>query len=111
MIPNENARLGLGAFEKAGRLFEGDNTQTTSNLQGLAGPRIERQIERLHAIGPRPTAELLIEIAHRTGQSRFIADRLQAYARLDAEIVRAVGGDIFPPRLLCAVRLNDEAPV
>ncbi len=62
-----------------------------------AGLRFERLIERVHALGPRPLGELLIEIASHTGQSSFIAHRLEEYARLDPEIVRAVGGDRFPP--------------
>ena len=40
---------------------------------------------------------MLIEIATATGQPDLIADRLQAYAQLDPEIVRAVGADRFPP--------------
>ena len=69
-----------------------------------AGPRLERQVVRVHALGPRVLAELLIEIASHTGQSIFIADRLQAYARLDPELVRAVGGDSFPPMPLTVIR-------
>ena len=34
----------------------------------------------------------------------LIADRLQAYAGLDPEIVRALGADRFPPMLLEVVR-------
>ena len=82
-----------------------------ATTQPLAGPRFERQVVCVHALGPRPLAELLAEIAAVTGQPAIVADRLQTYARLDPEIVRAVGGDQFPPRLLCAVRLNDEVPV
>ena len=65
--------------------------------EALAGPRFERMIEHLHRLGPRPVAELLIEIAHGTGQSALIADRIEAYSRLDADFIRAVGGDKFPP--------------
>lgn len=61
-------------------------------------------VEHLHCLGPRPVAELLIEIARCTGQSSLIADRLQAYAGLDPEIVRAVGADSFPPSVLGVVR-------
>ena len=70
----------------------------------VAGPRFERQVEHLHRLGPRAVAEFLIEIARGTGQSSFIMDRLQAYARLDPEILRAVGGDRFPPMPLGLVR-------
>ena len=69
-----------------------------------AGLRFERQIEHLHRLGPRPLAELLAEIAHHTGQSIFILDRLQAYAGLDRAVLRAVGGDRFPAMPLQVVR-------
>ena len=70
----------------------------------VAGPRFERQVKHLHNLGPRAVAEFLSEIATTTGQSRFIAARLQVYAKLDPEIVRAVGGDRFPPMPLEVVR-------
>ena len=70
----------------------------------LAGPHFERQVEHLHRLGPRPTAELLIEIARCTGQSSFIAHRLEEYARLDRDILRALGADRFPPMPLTVIR-------
>ena len=88
----------------AGKLFEGDDTQTASTVQPLAGPRFERQVERLHSIAPRPLGELLAEIATATGQPSLIADRVEAYAALDPEIVRALGADRFPPSVLGVVR-------
>ncbi len=63
----------------------------------ITGPRFEYMVEHLHRLGPRPIAELLIEIARCTGQPALIADRLQAYAALDPELVRYIGGDDFPP--------------
>ena len=68
------------------------------------GPRWERMIERVHALGPRPLAEMLSEIAAATGEPGLIADRLQAYAALDPAVLRAVGGDRFPPNVLEVVR-------
>ncbi len=64
----------------------------------------ERMVERVHNLGPRPLAELLAKIATATGRPDIVADRLQAYARLDPDILRAVGGDIFPPCVLGVVR-------
>ena len=69
-----------------------------------AGLRFERQIEHLHRLGPRPLAELLAEIAHHTGESRFIADRVEAYSGLDADFIRAVGGNRFPAMPLGVVK-------
>jgi hypothetical protein len=110
------ARSATGGVSEclADGLDASDNSRNRRALQDSAeidGPRFAHLIERLHGLGPRPTAELLIEIANRTGQSKFIADRLQAYTGLDPEIVRAVGGDGFPPSVWCGVCLNDEAAV
>ncbi len=69
-----------------------------------AGLRFERMFHRVHALGPRPLAELLAEIAIATGEPGLIAGRLQAYARLDPEIIRALGADRFPPMPLEVVR-------
>ena len=70
----------------------------------ITGPRFEYMVEHLHRLGPRSIAELLIEIARSTGQPALIADRLQAYAGLDPETIRAVGADKFPPIPLEVVR-------
>jgi len=75
-----------------------------ATTQPLTGLRFEHMVKHLHRLGPRATGELLVEIAHSTGQSSFIADRLQAYAALDPAVLRAVGGDRFPPSVLDVVR-------
>ena len=64
----------------------------------------ERQVARLHALGPRPLAEFLADIARSTGQPALIADHVAEYARLDPEIVRAIGADDFPPNVLGLVK-------
>ena len=102
----ENARCDTGAV-KAGRRFTPEYSRDHRALQDSAeigSARWERQIERLHRLGPRPTAELLIEIARDTGRPDIVVGRLQEYARLDSEIVRAVGGDRFPAMPFQVVR-------
>ena len=69
-----------------------------------AGPRFERQIKHVHALGPRVFAEMLDEIAVATGRPDIVAARLEAYAQLDPEAVRFVGGDKFPPMPLGLIR-------
>jgi len=69
-----------------------------------AGQRFERMVERVHALGPRPLAELLAEIATATGRPDIIADRVEAYARLDADFIRFLGGDKFLPNVFGVVR-------
>ena len=107
MTQTENARAGDADAVKAGRHFTLEHSRDLSKKQHqprtddgfcrLAGPRFEHLCRQVHALGPRPMAELLAEIATATGEPNLIADRLQAYAALDAEIVRAVGGDRFAP--------------
>ena len=105
MADMQSARRGVAdALSKADRLFEEQNTQIDATAQPLAGPRFERQVVCVHALGPRPLAELLIEIASHTGQSSFIAHRLEEYARLDRDILRALGADRFPPMPLTVIR-------
>ena len=72
--------------------------------ESAAGQRRERLIERVHSLGPRPLSEMLAEIAIATGQPGVVMDRLHAYAALDSAIVRALGGDRFPPMPLGLVR-------
>ena len=105
----ENPAAGDGGASEclAGRLDAPDNNQNRRAFQDSAeigSPRWERQIEHLHHLGPRPTAELLIEIARDTGRPDIVVDRLQAYAGLDRAVLRAVGGDRFPAMPLQVVR-------
>ena len=99
MTPTTENPAGDGrAFEcLAGWLDTPEYTRSPHDPQALAGLRQESQIERLHRLGPRCLAEMIVEIATATGQPALIADRLQAYAGLDPELVRYIGGDNFPP--------------
>jgi hypothetical protein len=54
-------------------------------------PRIRQLAEQLHALGPKPLTELLLEVA--AGSNLW--DRLGVYCRLDPEVVRKLGGDNF----------------
>ena len=82
----KNARRSeAGVIQRAGGLFTTYDSRTSCKMQLIAGLRFERLIERLHRLGPRPTAELLAEIAIATGQHAIITDRLQAYAALDGD--------------------------
>jgi len=63
----------------------------------VADLAFQRDIERLHELGPRPQYELLREVERRYGCARFIRERVKRYADLDPEIVAALGGDVFPP--------------
>ncbi len=58
-----------------------------------------RQVERLHRLGPRATAELLAEIGAERGIQTVIDTKLDTYTELEPEALEATGGDGFwqPP--------------
>ena len=102
----ENARRATAGAEVGlrGRLNTTSCIPSGPKAQPLAGPRFERQIARVHALGPRPLAELLAEIAAVTGQHVRVVDLVEEYVALDPAVLRAVGGDRFPPNVLEVVR-------
>jgi hypothetical protein len=53
---------------------------------------IRRLGGHLHALGPRPVAELLLELDEKVD----VLARLEAYARLDPSIVKYLGADKPP---------------
>jgi hypothetical protein len=71
--------------------------QQEATLERLADPRFRRDVERVHAHGPRAFCELLAEIARAHGITFDVARRLERYAALDPSLLRSVGGDQFPP--------------
>ena len=65
----------------------------------VARLRFRRQVERLHRLGPRATAELLAEIGADRGIATVIDQKIDAYVNLGAGALEAAGGDDFwqPP--------------
>ena len=55
----------------------------------------QRQVAHLHLLGPRPVLEALIEVAAGVELDTVLSD----YARLDPEVVIALGGDKFLPNI------------
>ena len=55
--------------------------------------RFRRQFEHLHRLGPRAVGELLLEVADHHDIELVLA----RYARLDPDILKALGGDKFSP--------------
>ena len=56
----------------------------------------ERQIQRIHTLGPRVVFELIDELDRHHSLGEDLDRRLARYAALDPEVLRAVGGDRFP---------------
>ncbi len=62
---------------------------------------LQRGAEHLHRLGARATAEMLAEIGARIGGMPCILQLLAEYEhRLTPEMLRQVGGDQFPPRVM-----------
>ena len=70
----------------------------------VARLHFRRQVERLHRLGPRATAELLAEIGAERGITTVIDRKLDTYLDIDPEALEAAGGDQFPPVPIHAVR-------
>ena len=70
----------------------------------VGGLRFRRQVEHLHRLGPRATAELLAEIGAERGITTIIDRKLERYAELEPETLEAAGGDRFWPAPVHEVR-------
>lgn len=69
------------------------------HLDPLARLRLQRDVERLHSLGPRATAEFLAEVGRRIGGMPCILGLLCEYQQqLSPSTLRAVGADRFPAR-------------
>jgi hypothetical protein len=72
--------------------------------------RFQSGAEHLHCLGPRATAEFLVEIAGPKDAIPAIMDLLAEYEwRLTPAMLGATGGDHFPPRLLDAAPCTECA--
>lgn len=69
----------------------------------LARLRMQRAVAHLHELGPRALMEFLIETSILLDGSPTIQALLTKYQDLSPELLRAVGGDRFPPRPLRVV--------
>ena len=61
--------------------------------------RLQRDVEHLHKLGPRALAELLLDIVGPVGEIELLLNSLERYRQVTPELLQAVGGDRFPPRL------------
>lgn len=75
----------------------------TPTINPLDRQRLDRGAAHLHRLGARATAEALAQIAARIGGMPAILGTLTEYERVTPGMVRAAGGDRFPPRPLRAV--------
>ena len=67
--------------------------QTSDTADMAARLKRQRRIEHLHRLGPRAVGELLYEVAEGGDLDRA----LDSYERLTPSLLKALGGDRFPP--------------
>lgn len=130
--PTDHRHPSESSSKAAGPEFGSDSTQADAGFQapGAPGPiirrhwpeppggwqpvgavvdrvvqrlRRQRAAEYLHRLGPRPLLEAMTEVA----DGADLDDTLAADARIDADVVRALGGDRFAPPPLEAIT-SDE---
>ena len=78
----------------AARSIAAGGTSPPTHIRDL---RLERDVERLCQLGPRPILELLQEIGAARNILTFVEDRAAVYANLDPARLAVVGGDRLPP--------------
>ena len=77
--------------------LKSDPRYTAPVANTTADPKFQRLVEHLHALGPRPVGEFLLELSAGDPDMEItIQANLERYARLDAEMVKGLGGDRFP---------------
>lgn len=79
------------------RTLKSDPQRTAPVANTSADPKFQRLVEHLHALGPRPIGEFLLELS--AGDPDMVAAvqvNLERYHRLDTATVRALGGDQWP---------------
>ncbi len=76
----------------------------------VARLRFRRQVERVHTLGPRVTAELLAEIGAERSIMTLIDQKIDRYAELEPGALEVTGGDQFWSAPLYVVRPSPEPP-
>ena len=73
------------------------NTACVVAAETVGDLRFQRRVERIHALGVRPVAELLAAIAAERGIRTLIDRKLDVFAELSPDAVEAVEGTGFWP--------------
>jgi hypothetical protein len=69
-----------------------------SGNSDVAELHLQRNVVKLHSLGPHPLYELLLELGACTGTMPTIDQAVAHFAGLDPAIVHALSADRFPPR-------------
>ena len=100
--PDRNSQFGRRWTEpphrKNSAIVDSAAAEIVSDLQ------YRQTVERVHSLGSRALAELLAELGVERKIMPGIREKLERYASIDPQALRALGGDRFPPTPLHAVR-------
>ena len=77
--------------------IEPPRSTTVVAADAVADLRFRRQVEHLHRLGPRVTAELLAEIGVECSIRMVIDRKLATYVSIKPEAIEAAGGGEFWP--------------
>ena len=102
----------VGGHRSKNSVFNIDRPREKSNADGwhriaadaVADLRFRRQVEHLHGLGARATAELLAELGAERSIQTIIDRKLDRYIELTPEQLKATGGNHFPPTPIRQVR-------
>jgi len=88
----------LAGGNRAGILQAGFAVDIRESLKNQAQRRLQRQrhVEQVHRLGARVIFELLNELDRVHGLGDDLDRRLERYARLDPDLLAALGADRFP---------------
>ncbi len=102
--PRDRAFVDHEPWQKLGTVTDGIVDRLRRRRDPLADSRFQHLVRHLHALGPRPVAEFLLElVANDTAMMAAVQVSLERYHHLDPSTVKALGGDRFPAIPLHAV--------
>jgi hypothetical protein len=95
----EGVATGFGKLSFPGGIDNRDLKPNRAALQARKRLRRQRLVGHLHRLGPAPLGHFLHEVELTTESD--VTARLERYAEIDLEFVRALGGHRFAPSLHC----------
>ena len=86
-------------IRSAAQQLSGDHLAALADLRerNRGRARLISTLRRIYTLGPRATIELILELAERSNSLPLLEELAERFARLNPDILRAVGGHEFPP--------------
>jgi hypothetical protein len=73
--------------------------KTSISLPSSTSLRLRQLASRIHRLGERPFFELLAEVVAGSSDPAVPMRRIEAYAAINGDVLRAYGGDRIAPNL------------